>query len=339
MVFPAIRELLLPQAEKKQNNARTDAVREEGEQTMQENHVSFVGLGQMGQPMVLNLLKATGNEIEVRVFDVCAERAAPLVALGASQAFSLANVSKPGGIVFSMVPDDQALLRVALGEGGLLSQLGAGGVHLSLSTISPDVALQLAKLYAHQGSTFLAGTVLGRPDVAQRAELSLFLAGDAAAKKRVMPYLAALARKIHDLGERIEAAPIVKIAANFLIAVSIEAMGQAAALVEGHGFDRARFLQMLVESPLFRGNVFEGYGEMIGARDFSEARFPVDLGLKDVELAARASKRIGVDLPYIDALVEHLVAARNAGRGSEDWSVLTEFARSEGRAPVAVGRK
>ncbi|HEU5377254.1 MAG TPA: NAD(P)-dependent oxidoreductase [Ktedonobacteraceae bacterium] len=297
--------------------------------------VGFVGLGQMGQPMALNILKATGNEEEICVYDVREERIAPLIALGASQAFCPAGVARSGGIVFTMVPDDQALLQVALSEDGLLSHLGPGGIHLSLSTISPELACQLAKLYAHRGSSFLAATVLGRPDVAQRAELSLFLSGEAAAKQRVKPYLTALARKIHDLGDQIEAAPIVKIAANFLIAASVEAMGEAAALVEGYGFDRARFLRMLVESPLFRGNVFEGYGEMIGARDFSDAKFPVGLGLKDAELAKRAGQHSGVDLPYIDALLEHLMAARTVGRESEDWSVLTEFARAQpGRAPL-----
>lgn len=301
--------------------------------------IGFIGLGQMGQPMALNLLKATNNEEEVRVFDLREERVAPLIALGASQAFSLADVARPGGIVFTMVPDDQALLQITLGERGLLSQFGSGGIHLSLSTISPDVARQLAKLYARRGSTFLAATVLGRPDVAQRAALSLLLSGEAAAKTRVKPYLAALASKISDLGERIEAAPIVKIAMNFFIAVSIEAMGEAAALVEGYGFDRARFLQMLVESPLFRGNVFEGYGQMIGARDFSEARFPVGLGLKDTQLAKRAGECIGVDLPSLNAVLKHLLTARNAGRESEDWSVLTEFARAQRQAPAAVGRE
>lgn len=290
----------------------------------------------MGQPMARNLLKAIGDEEEIRVYDVREERTAPLVALGASRAFNLAEVARPGGIVFTLVPDDQALLQVALSEGGLLSHLGPGGIHLSLSTISPEVARQLAKLYARRGGSFLAATVLGRPNVAQCAELSLFLSGEVAAKQRVKPYLAALAGKIYDLGDQIEAAPIVKIVANFLIAVSIEAMGEAAALVEGYGFDRACFLRMLVESPLFRGNVFEDYGEMIGTRDFSDVRVPVGLGLKDAELVKRAGQHSSVDLPYMNALLEHLMAARNAGRGSEDWSVLTEFARAQPRqAPLA----
>src|SRR5262249_23565618 len=148
--------------------------------------IGFVGLGQMGQPMALNLLQ-TG--FELRVFDLHEERLAPLVARGAYQAFQLEDVTEPGGIVLSMVPDDRALLQVALSEDGILSGGGQGGTHLSLSTVSPQVSAQLAKLYERQGSHYLAATVLGRPEVAEAAQLSMFLSGTPAAKARVLPLL------------------------------------------------------------------------------------------------------------------------------------------------------
>jgi 3-hydroxyisobutyrate dehydrogenase-like beta-hydroxyacid dehydrogenase len=111
--------------------------------------IGFVGLGQMGQPMALNLLRAG---FELRVFDLREERLAPLVAQGVEPGASPGEVTEPGGIVLSMVPDDRALLAVALGEGGILSRFGRGGVHLSLSTVSPEVSAQLAKVYQQQGS-------------------------------------------------------------------------------------------------------------------------------------------------------------------------------------------
>jgi 3-hydroxyisobutyrate dehydrogenase-like beta-hydroxyacid dehydrogenase len=106
--------------------------------------IRFVGLGQMGQPMALNLLKAG---FAMRVFDLPEERLAPLVARGATQAMRLGDVAEPGGIVLTMVPDEKALLQVSLGEGGILRQLGQMEIHLSLSTVSPEVSAQLAKLY------------------------------------------------------------------------------------------------------------------------------------------------------------------------------------------------
>src|SRR5216683_742393 len=263
--------------------------------------IGFVGLGQMGQPMALNLLQAG---FDLRVFDLREERLAPLLAQGASKALRPGDVTEPGGIV---------------------RRIGQGGIHLSLSTVSPEVAAQLAQLYEHQGSHYLAATVLGRPEVAEAAQLSIFLSGNPAAKGRVLPLLQVLGTHIYDLGERVEIANVVKLGYNFLIAAAIEAMGEAAALVEHCGADRAQFLRMLVESPLFKGAVYEGYGSMIGARDYRHARFPVAMGLKDVELVLQAAERVDVPLPYAGIVHEHLLAAQAAGRSHEDWAVLADF--------------
>jgi 3-hydroxyisobutyrate dehydrogenase-like beta-hydroxyacid dehydrogenase len=294
--------------------------------------IGFVGLGQMGQPMALNLLQ-TGYRL--RVFDLREERMAPLVAEGAEPGASPGAVTEPGGIVLSMVPDDRTLLVVALGEGGILSRLGRGGVHLSLSTVSPEVSAQLAKVYRQQGSHYLAATVLGRPDLAEEARLTIFFSGDPEAKARVLSLLDVLGLHLCDLGERVEVANVVKLGYNFLIAAAIEAMGEAAALVEQCGADRAQFLRMLVESPLFTGTVYEGYGRMIGERDYSDARFPVPMGLKDVELMLQAADHVAMPLPFAEIVHAHLLAARMGGRAHEDWSVLADFVTQE-RAGAAM---
>ena len=168
--------------------------------------IGFVGLGKMGTPMALNLLKAG---YDVCVYDLDARAVAPFVAIGASQAFRLADVGEPGGIVVTMVPSDASLLEVALGEGGLLERLCPGGVHLSLSTISPEVSAQLVALYAERRGTFLAGTVLGSPEVAAQAALSIYLSGPAAAKERVLSLLRVLGTHVYDLGEGVAAAHVV----------------------------------------------------------------------------------------------------------------------------------
>ena len=289
-------------------------------------HIGFVGLGQMGQPMALNLMR---SGFPLRVFDLREERLAPLVAQGAEPKASPGEVVEPGGIALSMVPDDRALLAIALGEGGILKRLGEGGIHLSLSTVSPEVSAQLVKVYRQQGSHYLAATVLGRPEVAEAAQLSVFLSGHLEAKARVLPIVEVLGRNIYDLGERVEVANIVKLGYNFLIAAAIEAMGEAATFVEAWGANRAQFLRMLVESLLFTGAVYEGYGRMIGERDYSEARFPVPMGLKDVDLILQAAQHARVPLPSAEIVHDHLLAAHQAGRSQEDWSVLADMVRQE----------
>ena len=300
--------------------------------TMTGQSIGFVGLGQMGQPIARNLLKAG---YALRLFDVHKERVSPLVALGASQAPGLDTVGRPGGIVLSMVPDDQTLLSIALSEQGILKQLGEGGVHLSLSTVSPDVSIRLAGLYQDCGSTFLSATVLGRPDVAERAALSVFLSGDRRAKARVVPLLHAVGKHVYDLGEEVADANVYKLAANFLILAALEAMGEAAAFVQLHGADRMLFLRMMVESPLFAGAVYEGYGAMIGAQDYTDARFPVPMGLKDTTLVLQAAERIGLPMPIAQIAQRHLLDALTSGCQDEDWSVLAEYVVQAANVVVA----
>jgi 3-hydroxyisobutyrate dehydrogenase-like beta-hydroxyacid dehydrogenase len=294
--------------------------------------IGFVGLGNMGQPMALNLLKAG---YDLTVYDIDERRITPFTTLGASQAFRLRDAVSPGGIVVTMVPTDSALLEVTLGDGGLLQGLCPGGIHLSLSTVSPEVSEQLAALYAERGGTFLGGTVLGRPDVAAQAALSIYLSGRAAAKERVLPLLQVLGRHVYDLGEEVAAANVVKLGANFLILAALVAMGEAAAFVEGHGVDRKQFLCSMADSPLFGGAVYAGYGRMIGEQHYADANFPVPMGLKDAHLVLEAAERIGLPMPVAQLALQHLLAAQAGGRASESWAVLAEFAAAPATLSVA----
>jgi len=295
--------------------------------------IGFIGVGHMGQPMARNFLKAG---FALCVYDLHPEQAAPLVALGAHQVFRLNDVAAPGGIVITMVPDDQALEEVILSEGGIVEQLGADGIHLCMSTVSPQVAARLASLYAEHDSCYLAATVLGRPDVAAAARLTIFLAGPRAAQERVLPLLQALGKDINDLGEAVVAANVVKIAANFLIVAAIEAMGEAAALVERYGLNRAQFLHMMAASPLFGGAVYEGYGRMIGEHRYEEALFPVPLGLKDVDLVLSTAAAVRAPVPLASIAREHLMQAMAEGWAAHDWSVLARVIAREARLPVDV---
>lgn len=293
---------------------------------MQEESLSFVGLGQMGLPLASRLWHAVKGEWQMRVFDRQASRMTPLLEAGAWRASELATVASRGGIVFTRLTDDRQLLQVALGEGGLLKQLGTGGIHVSLSPGSPQVAVQIARLYRQAGASYLSAIVLGRPEEVERGAISLFLAGDQTARTRVRPLLASLTPHLCDLGEQAEWANMAAIGVNVLVASAIEAMGEVAALVEAYGLSREPFLHRMAACPLFQGALFTRYGaERIGPRAFTDDPYPVERGLKEVELALLSAQHKGVALPCADATYEHLLAARQAGRGSEDWSVLSEF--------------
>src|SRR5579884_2137259 len=103
--------------------------------------LGMIGLGHMGRPIACNLLKA---RYSLCGYDTDPGASMLLLRLNAQAAIanSIADAVQPGGVVLSMVPDDAALLNIALRQDGILNRLGSGGIHISLSTISPDLARQ-----------------------------------------------------------------------------------------------------------------------------------------------------------------------------------------------------
>src|SRR5277367_6148047 len=156
--------------------------------------IGFIGLGGMGLAMATNLLKAGFG---LRVFNRTAEKARPLLELGAHRARSPAEAVSPGGVVVTMVSDDQAVEEVTLGANGFLGRLG-DGVHLSMSTIAPRTARRLADLHREHGSDYVSSPVFGKPEVAAQAKLWIATSGDAAARARVLPLQKAMGQSVFD---------------------------------------------------------------------------------------------------------------------------------------------
>jgi 3-hydroxyisobutyrate dehydrogenase-like beta-hydroxyacid dehydrogenase len=288
--------------------------------------VAFIGVGNMGRPMVENL-RAGG--VLVRGYDNHRER---VKASGAEVATSVASAVTPGGVTISMVPDDAALEQIALSDDGVLAGIG-DGVHLSMSTVSAELSETLEARYAERGATFLAATVLGRPDVAKAARLTVFVAGADAGKRRVWPLLELMGEHIRDFGPRAALANVAKVGANFLIMSAIEAMAEAAALVERHGIDRAAFLRTMAETPLFSGKVYGGYGAMIGEHRYRPALFRAPLGLKDARLVVETARSVGAAVPIAETVCRHLEAAVENGWAEDDWAVLGRVLSADGELP------
>jgi len=236
-----------------------------------------------------------------------------------------------GGIVISMVPNDPALEEIVNGRDGILNHLGQGGVHVSMSTVSISLTHKIAALYSEQGNSYLAATVSGRPDVAEAKELSIFYAGPRTARERVLPILQAMGNRerIYDLGEQAVSAAAIKIAFNYPIPLAIMAMAGAAALAEKFGVPRDVFLEMFLKSPLFSGNVYQGYGAMIASDVFEPSLFPVDLGIKDLDLMMDAASQAGISLPPATLYRSYLLKALKEGWKAEDWSVAARVIAKE----------
>jgi 3-hydroxyisobutyrate dehydrogenase-like beta-hydroxyacid dehydrogenase len=287
--------------------------------------VGFVGLGGMGLPIARNLLAAGYT---VRAWNRTAERAAPLVAVGAELAASPADTVAPDGVVVTMLADDAAVREVVTGRDGIGQQLGAGGVHVSMSTIAPETARTLADYHAERGTAYLAAPVFGRPDAAATKKLWVCVSGPAEARARVCPLLEAIGQGIHDFGETPDAANVVKLAGNFLIMAAMEAIAEAQILGEKHGIDRSQLASFFGET-IFACPVYQNYGRIIANRAYEPAGFRLVLGLKDASLVLGAASEARVPMPLASMLRDRFLSGVARGRGSLDWSAIARAVAEE----------
>jgi len=280
--------------------------------------VGFVGLGSMGLPLATNLLE---SGYQLRIYNRTAAKAQPLVEKGAIAVDSPAEVVEPGGIVITLLSNDQALEEVVLGKQGLLSSLTAASVHLSMSTVAPATAQKLAAQHKQQGAHYLAAPVFGRPDAVVARKLWLCLSGNDAAKVRVRPLLEKVGQGIFDFGDEAGAANVVKLAGNFLIISAIEAMAEAFTLAEKNGIDRTQIANLFGQT-LFACPIYQNYGRMIAQQQYEPAGFKLSLGLKDVTLALQTASASQMPLPLASLLHDRLLAAVANGKGDLDWTGL-----------------
>ncbi|MGO9606968.1 MAG: NAD(P)-dependent oxidoreductase [Candidatus Binataceae bacterium] len=286
--------------------------------------IGFIGLGAMGLPIASNLL-AAGNR--VTVWNRTASKADGLVAKGASLANAPGDVAKPGGIVVTMVADDVALEDLVLGA-AVAQRLGPRGIHVSMSTVAPATTRKLAEVHQKAGAAMVAAPVFGRPDAAAARRLWICVSGPAWAKEVVRPLFDAIGQGVFDFGEVPEAANVAKISGNFLIAAAMEAMGEAFAMAEKNGLDRAAVATMLGQT-LFACPVYQGYGAAIANRRHSPAGFRLPLGLKDIEIVLRTARDVNAPMPTASLLRDRFVHALAMGREDLDWSALALGARED----------
>lgn len=283
----------------------------------EKTQVGVVGLGSMGAAMAARLLDQ-GWPVAVWNRSPAAEE--PLLAKGAVRAATPAEAAV-GGIVLSMVSDDAALKSVTTGDAGILSGLGEDGVHLSMSTVSPALAADLAAAHQAAGVAYVAAPVFGQPPAAAAGQLWVALSGPAAAKDTARPVLEALGQAVHDFGEVPEAANVVKLGGNFMIAAAVEAMAETFTLLEKHGVS-ARQAHELYSTSIFAAPIYRNYGGFIVDRKFEPPRFRMKLGLKDIGLALAAGEKVGAPLPFAAVLRERFIGSIAHGRGDLDWTAI-----------------
>lgn len=293
--------------------------------------IGFIGLGQMGSGMAASLLKA-GHEVSV--YNRTAGKTEPLVRLGAKAPGRISAVST-GDAVITMLANDAAVEHAIFGESGVLESLPGHAVHVSCSTISVALSKRLAEAHEAAGQEFLAAPVFGRPDAAAAGKLIVAVAGKPAIIESCMPLFTAIGQRTFVMSERPEAANLVKLGGNFLIAAVIEALGEAFALVGKGGVDRQAYLELLT-STLFNAPVYKTYGKLIVDGKFEPAGFAALLGQKDIHLALAAADALRVPMPLAGLIRDRFLTLLALGGETLDWSAIGALAARDAGIPGSL---
>jgi 3-hydroxyisobutyrate dehydrogenase-like beta-hydroxyacid dehydrogenase len=262
--------------------------------------IGFIGLGKLGQPVATNLLNAGYSLV---VYNRTESKAEPLVARGAKLAPKPVDAITTGGIVVSLLWDDESLESIASNL-DFLKKLGNGGIHISMSTVSPDTSKKLAALHAEHGSFYIDAPILGRPEAAVAKQLWIPYSGSKQAKKQIQPILKAMgAQDIFDFGEEVGAANLVKLVGNFLIISAGRSINEALTIVKKKGYEPKTVLDMLT-STLFPSPIYKSYGNRLAESNITSLQNRIPL--KDIGILKKVAQQVDSATPISNTLNELL---------------------------------
>ena len=224
-------------------------------------------------------------------------------------------------MVLTSLPDDDVLAEVTLGPEGLAGVLEPGAIHISTSTVSPEISRRITAEHERHGQDYVAAPVLGNPDFARERKLFVLVAGRHQASEKVRPLLTWLGQRLFVIGEDAGLANLMKLAANALTATTLECMGEVLALLRKGGVDGHLAFDVLTNS-LFNSRVHKAYGGKIVEGRYTPPGMAVPLATKDLRLALAEAEHAAVPMPAASLVHDRLVAMAARGWAELDWSAL-----------------
>ncbi|MFK4296705.1 2-hydroxy-3-oxopropionate reductase [Arthrobacter sp. GAS37] len=278
--------------------------------------VAAIGLGIMGLPMAVNLLKA-GHP--VTGFNRSQGKIDQLVSAGGVGASGTAEAVKDADVIITMVPDSPDIEAVVSGPDGVFANARKGAYWVDCSTIRPDVSVQLAAAARKAGIKALDAPVSGGETGAIEGNLSIMVGGETADVEAVRPVLEAIGSTVVHVGPS-GSGQTVKATNQLIVAGTIELLAEALVFLEAHSVDTQAAIKVLAGG-LAGSRVLDRKAASMIARKF-EPGFRVDLHHKDLGIVTAAAREAGVAIP-LGAMAAHLMGAvRAQGHGSLDHSAL-----------------
>ncbi len=281
--------------------------------------IGFIGLGIMGQPMAINLVKAGYS---VTAFNRTRTKAETLERAGARIARSPAEAAREADLVFTIVSDTGAMEEVVCGSGGVLEAVRAGAILIDSSTISPVVSRKLAGLLAQRGAHMLDAPVTGSKHGAEKGELTFMIGGDREIFDRALPALKVLGKR-HIYCGRQGLGLAAKLAQNVIQSAMVEVFCEAFVLSTKSGVPPHTMLE-IIQSSMARANLTDFKAPFIFKGDFTPY-FPLKLMHKDLTLAMEAAYAQNIAMPAAAAVKEVYGATKAQGKGDLDYAAVVTF--------------
>lgn len=284
--------------------------------------VGLIGLGLMGKPMGRNLLKAG---FPLVVWNRSKERADDLVREGARFAANPRETASQVDVLITIVSDPPAVEQVLWGKDGALEGLRRDSLYIDSSTVSPELARRAAAACSQRGVDYLDAPVTGGTWGAEKGELVFMIGGRTEGLDRAKPVLEAVGKRFFLLGPN-GAGQTVKLAMNMILALEVQALAEALALVTKSGVPGERLVEVM-QSSMARAAVLDVKAPLILKNDYPPS-FPLRLMLKDVRLALELARHIGVPLPAGTAAFAAYSAVKDEAKEDLDYAAVARFWQS-----------
>lgn len=277
--------------------------------------VGFIGLGIMGKPMALHLLKA-GYQVSVLEAN---KAAGELVAEGAQAFHTSKAVAAHSDVVITMLPDSPEVMAVVTGKDGVLEGIRNGALFIDMSTIAPSTTKELHQLLQEHGVEALDAPVSGGQVGAQSASLSIMVGGNASAFERALPIFQAMGKNIVHIGAA-GAGQTTKACNQMIVGITIQAVAEAFTLAQKAGVNLEKMREALLGG-FAQSRILDLHGKRIIDRNFAPG-FKVKLHRKDMQIALQAGKEYGVPLYGTGQVAAHLDALIAQDKGESDHSAI-----------------
>jgi len=292
------------------------------------SNIGFVGLGIMGRPMALNLIKG-GHTLFLHSRSGVPQE---LTSAGGKACASAKEVAQKADIIITMVPDTPDVEKVLFGQNGIAEGLSRGKTVIDMSSISPIETKKFAKKINELGCEYVDAPVSGGEVGAKSAALTIMVGGSQATFDKVKPVFELMGKNITLVGGNGDG-QTCKVCNQIIVALNIEAVSEALVFASKAGADPAKVRQALMGG-FAASRILEVHGERMIKRTFNPG-FRIELHQKDLNLALSGARAMGMSLPNT-AIAQELFNACVADGGAKwDHSAMVRALEKLANHPVA----